>query len=157
MTDLPPVRGTLTPGRPLADLTWLRVGGPADWLFQPADRDDLAAMGVPRQAIPVRMPAGRAVTAPGGMELQIVLPGALPDREPCAPVDRIAAVPLVVRGVAARPDLIAIGAYQRGNDAATDEALERWPEIMEFLGQDVAKAADLPHSQAALQRLVPAA
>lgn len=44
MTDaLPPVRGTLTPNRPLADLTWLRVGGPADWLFQPADEDDLAA------------------------------------------------------------------------------------------------------------------
>jgi UDP-N-acetylmuramate dehydrogenase len=40
---MPPVRGTLTPGRPLADLTWLRVGGPADWLFQPADQDDLAA------------------------------------------------------------------------------------------------------------------
>ena len=39
---LPPVRGTLTPDRPLADLTWLRVGGPADWLFQPADADDLA-------------------------------------------------------------------------------------------------------------------
>jgi UDP-N-acetylmuramate dehydrogenase len=37
------VRGTLTPGRPLADLTWLRVGGPADWLFQPADEADLAA------------------------------------------------------------------------------------------------------------------
>ena len=43
MTDLPIVRGTLTPGRPLADLTWLRVGGPADWLFQPADIEDLAA------------------------------------------------------------------------------------------------------------------
>lgn len=42
MTDLPTVRGTLTPGRPLADLTWLRVGGPADWLFQPADIEDLA-------------------------------------------------------------------------------------------------------------------
>jgi UDP-N-acetylmuramate dehydrogenase len=42
-TDLPRVRGTLTPGRPLADLTWLRVGGPADWLFQPADEADLAA------------------------------------------------------------------------------------------------------------------
>jgi UDP-N-acetylmuramate dehydrogenase len=41
--DLPPVRGTLTPDRPLADLTWLRVGGPADWLFQPADADDLSA------------------------------------------------------------------------------------------------------------------
>jgi flagellum-specific ATP synthase len=45
-------------------------------------------------------------------------------------------------------DLIAIGAYQRGNDPATDEALERWPEIVEFLGQDVEpKAADLPHSR----------
>ena len=42
MTDLPPVRGTLIPDRPLDTLTWLRVGGPADWLFQPADEDDLA-------------------------------------------------------------------------------------------------------------------
>ena len=42
ITQLPPVRGTLTPNRPLADLTWLRVGGPADWLFQPADEQDLA-------------------------------------------------------------------------------------------------------------------
>jgi UDP-N-acetylmuramate dehydrogenase len=39
---IPTPRGTLTPNRPLADLTWLRVGGPADWLFQPADVDDLA-------------------------------------------------------------------------------------------------------------------
>jgi len=36
-------RGTLTQNRPLADLTWLRVGGPADWLFQPADCEDLQA------------------------------------------------------------------------------------------------------------------
>ncbi|SNR26573.1 UDP-N-acetylmuramate dehydrogenase [Puniceibacterium sediminis] len=43
MADLPPVRGTLTPDRPLSDLTWLRVGGPADWLFQPADLPDLQA------------------------------------------------------------------------------------------------------------------
>jgi UDP-N-acetylmuramate dehydrogenase len=35
-------RGTLTPQRPLADLTWMRVGGPADWLFQPADLEDLS-------------------------------------------------------------------------------------------------------------------
>lgn len=40
--DLPTPRGTLTPDRPLDSLTWLRVGGPADWLFQPADPDDLA-------------------------------------------------------------------------------------------------------------------
>ena len=43
MTGLPTPRGRLTPNRPLSDLTWLRVGGPADWLFQPADADDLAA------------------------------------------------------------------------------------------------------------------
>jgi len=41
--SLPTPRGTLTPDRPLADLTWLRVGGPAQWLFQPADEADLAA------------------------------------------------------------------------------------------------------------------
>jgi len=39
---LPPTRGKLTQNRLLSDLTWLRVGGPADWLFQPADIDDLA-------------------------------------------------------------------------------------------------------------------
>ena len=38
---MPDVQGVLTPQRPLADLTWLRVGGPADFLFQPADLDDL--------------------------------------------------------------------------------------------------------------------
>lgn len=42
MSTLPTPRGTLTPDRSLADLTWLRVGGPADWLFQPADEPDLA-------------------------------------------------------------------------------------------------------------------
>ena len=39
---MPAARGRLTPGRPLADLTWLRVGGPAEWLFQPADAADLS-------------------------------------------------------------------------------------------------------------------
>lgn len=43
MSALPPVRGTLTPQRDLSTLTWLRVGGPADWLFQPADLEDLSA------------------------------------------------------------------------------------------------------------------
>ncbi len=42
MTTLPKPRGPLTPNRPLADLTWLRVGGPADWLFVPEDEADLA-------------------------------------------------------------------------------------------------------------------
>ncbi|NPD13827.1 UDP-N-acetylmuramate dehydrogenase [Xinfangfangia sp. D13-10-4-6] len=39
---MPQPRGVLTPDRPLADLTWLRVGGPAQWFFQPADEEDLA-------------------------------------------------------------------------------------------------------------------
>ncbi|MGB0799684.1 MAG: FAD-binding protein, partial [Planktomarina sp.] len=41
MTKMPETRGRLTPNRDLSDLTWLRVGGPADHLYQPADRDDL--------------------------------------------------------------------------------------------------------------------
>ncbi|MGR3363608.1 MAG: UDP-N-acetylmuramate dehydrogenase [Maritimibacter harenae] len=39
---LPPVRGTLTENKELSGLTWMRVGGPADWLFLPADVEDLA-------------------------------------------------------------------------------------------------------------------
>lgn len=34
-------RFRLTAGRDLAPLTWLRVGGPADYLFSPRDRSDL--------------------------------------------------------------------------------------------------------------------
>ena len=41
-TDVPEVRGKLTPQKDLSSLTWLRVGGPADWLFQPADVQDLS-------------------------------------------------------------------------------------------------------------------
>jgi UDP-N-acetylmuramate dehydrogenase len=40
---LPPLRGNLRYGVPLAPLTWLRVGGAAEAVFQPADADDLAA------------------------------------------------------------------------------------------------------------------
>ncbi|WP_342076196.1 UDP-N-acetylmuramate dehydrogenase [Yoonia sp. SS1-5] len=43
MLDLPQVRGTLTAHRPLAELTWMRVGGPAEILFQPADQEDLCS------------------------------------------------------------------------------------------------------------------
>lgn len=51
---LPTPRGALTPDRPLADLTWLRVGGPADWLFQPVDLDDLSGfLGALDPGVPV--------------------------------------------------------------------------------------------------------
>ncbi len=39
---MPPVEGRLTPGAPLAPLTWFRTGGPAEWLFEPRDAADLA-------------------------------------------------------------------------------------------------------------------
>lgn len=41
--NLPPVRGRIEAGRDMASLTWLRVGGPAEAVFTPADADDLAA------------------------------------------------------------------------------------------------------------------
>ena len=36
------VRGKLTPAAPLAPLVWFKSGGAAEWLFEPADADDLA-------------------------------------------------------------------------------------------------------------------
>jgi len=39
---MPQLRGRLTANQSLADLTWFRVGGPAQMLFTPADEDDLA-------------------------------------------------------------------------------------------------------------------
>lgn len=41
---VPHLRGRLIADAPLADLTWFRVGGPAEVLFTPADADDLAAL-----------------------------------------------------------------------------------------------------------------
>ncbi len=42
MTALPPVRGKLKAGAPLAPLVWFKAGGQAEWLFEPADVEDLA-------------------------------------------------------------------------------------------------------------------
>lgn len=41
-TRLPELRGRLEAGVPLAPVTWFRVGGPAEFLFVPADEADLA-------------------------------------------------------------------------------------------------------------------
>jgi UDP-N-acetylmuramate dehydrogenase len=40
---LPAARGRLSEAAPIGPMTWFRVGGPAEVLFRPADRDDLAA------------------------------------------------------------------------------------------------------------------
>ena len=41
VATLTPVRGKLRADAPLAPLVWFKTGGPAEWLFEPADRDDL--------------------------------------------------------------------------------------------------------------------
>ena len=38
---IPALRGRLSPGAPLANVTWFRVGGPAEAMFRPADLEDL--------------------------------------------------------------------------------------------------------------------
>jgi len=43
VSALPRPRGRLTAGAPLAPLVWFKSGGPAQWLFEPADEDDLTA------------------------------------------------------------------------------------------------------------------
>ena len=42
ISRLPQVRGKYVENAPLADVTWLRVGGPAQVLYLPADEADLA-------------------------------------------------------------------------------------------------------------------
>lgn len=39
---MPQVRGRLTPGAPIAPLVWFKSGGKAEWLFEPADAQDLS-------------------------------------------------------------------------------------------------------------------
>jgi len=41
LEKLPPVRGRLTSNAPLGHMTWFGVGGPAEVLFKPADKQDL--------------------------------------------------------------------------------------------------------------------
>jgi UDP-N-acetylmuramate dehydrogenase len=41
VATMPAVRGKLTPDAPLAPLVWFKSGGRAEWLFEPADEQDL--------------------------------------------------------------------------------------------------------------------
>ncbi len=72
---LPPVRGRLVIDAPLAPYTWLRVGGPADVLYLPADEDDLACFlrgldqGVPLTVLGV---GSNTLVRDGGVEGVVV-------------------------------------------------------------------------------------
>jgi flagellum-specific ATP synthase len=68
--------------------------------------------------------------------------------------ERIRKLRRLMSAYSTQRDLIAIGAYQRGSDPTVDEALARWPSIVEFLGQDVAEASNVEQSKAALMRLL---
>ncbi|HLX16575.1 MAG TPA: UDP-N-acetylmuramate dehydrogenase [Bradyrhizobium sp.] len=50
---MPQLRGRLLANQPLAELTWFRVGGPAQAMFTPADEDDLAYF---LQRLPAELP-----------------------------------------------------------------------------------------------------
>ena len=69
--DLPAVRGSLRANVPLSRFMWFRVGGPAEFLFEPADREDLSRF---LAALPADMP----VTAIGVGSNLLVRDGGIP-------------------------------------------------------------------------------
>ena len=72
LKDLAPqLRGRLIANQPLAELTWFRVGGPAQVMFMPEDESDLAYL---LKSIPADMP----VTAIGLGSNLIVRDGGVP-------------------------------------------------------------------------------
>jgi UDP-N-acetylmuramate dehydrogenase len=68
---LPELKGRLSANVPLADITWFRVGGPAQVLFTPADEADLAYF-------LKRAPSGLPVTVLGLGSNLLVRDGGLP-------------------------------------------------------------------------------
>ena len=68
---MPELRGRLLGNQPLADLTWFRVGGPAQVLFVPEDEADLSYF-------LSRLPLETAVTAIGLASNLIVRDGGVP-------------------------------------------------------------------------------
>jgi len=85
---LPPaVRGKLKPQAPLAPLVWFKSGGAAEWLFEPADVDDLAQF---LRDLPIDVPVmalglgSNLIVRDGGVPGVVVRLG-----KPFATVDRL--------------------------------------------------------------------
>ena len=106
------VRGRLTPGYDLSGLTWLRVGGPADWLFLPKDEDDLAAF---LTALPAAVPVfpmgvgSNLIVRDGGLRAVVV-------RLSRAFAEVSLDGELVVAGAATLDSQVAIKAAEAGRD-----------------------------------------
>jgi UDP-N-acetylmuramate dehydrogenase len=84
---MPKVRGKVTPDAPLAPLVWFKSGGSAEWLFEPADVDDLTAFLADLDPnVPV-MPLGlgsNLIVRDGGVSGVVVRLG-----KPFAKIDRL--------------------------------------------------------------------
>ncbi|MBP2315292.1 UDP-N-acetylmuramate dehydrogenase [Azospirillum soli] len=68
---MPKCRGRLTADAPLANVTWFRVGGPAEVMFRPADAEDLAEF---LAALPAEIP----VTVVGVASNLLIRDGGVP-------------------------------------------------------------------------------
>jgi len=108
---LPQVAGRLIQGEPLAAFTWLRVGGPADVIFMPADEADLARFlqaldpGVPLITIGV---GSNLLVRDGGVEGVVVRLG-----KPFATVEALDGAQ-VTAGAAALDSAVARAAAKAG-------------------------------------------
>lgn len=71
-------RGRLVADRPLAPLTWFKVGGPAELFFEPADEEDLVAV---LQVLPPEIPVtvigygSNLLVRDGGVRGLVIRPG----------------------------------------------------------------------------------
>jgi UDP-N-acetylmuramate dehydrogenase len=101
---LPPVRGKLAENAPLKDLVWFRAGGNAEYLFRPADTDDLANFLFAK-------PAGLSVSVIGVGSNLLVREGGIPG--------------VVIRLPAAFGRISVDGARIRVGAAALDAAVAR--------------------------------
>jgi flagellum-specific ATP synthase len=52
-------------------------------------------------------------------------------------------------------ELINLGAYQRGSDARVDAAITLWPQMQQFLQQEMHERVDFAASLTALGALIP--
>jgi UDP-N-acetylmuramate dehydrogenase len=123
------LRGRLEHNLPLAELTWFRVGGPAQLFFSPADEDDLAAFldALPRE-IPVTVLglASNTLVRDGGIAGAVIRLGARGFGRAEADGDRLsfgAALPDVRAAKAAAEAGLAGLAFFRGIPGAIGGAL----------------------------------
>ena len=125
----PALRGRLVPNQPLAELTWYRVGGPAQLLFMPEDEQDLSyflAHLPPKIPVTVIGLGSNLIVRDGGVPGVVIRLGRGFSNVVAEPGQRIragAAVPDVKVARAAQDAAIAGLAFLRGIPGAIGGAL----------------------------------